>query len=221
MRDRAAEQIAEIDRRLRRGEISRDEWHRQMRRLIEPAYLSAADALGGSGYTGTPQQWRRARSLIVELMPHAGTFLDVGCANGLLMESVAEWAGERDVAIEPYGVDISEALVSVARRRLPQWAARLWVGNAATWDPPRRFDYVRTGLDYVPAGDRAAYVERLREEFVGPGGRLIIGTHSFENSTGEELAHEVEGYGVLVADVVERPKPGTDVTYQAISVVPA
>ena len=61
------------------------------------------------------------------------------------MESMAAWAG-----VEPYGLEISPELAELARRRLPQWADRIWVGNAPTWTPPRRFDVVRTGLDYVP-----------------------------------------------------------------------
>jgi hypothetical protein len=45
------------------------------------------------------------------------------------MESVAAWCAERGLAIEPYGVDISPALAELARRRLPQWADRIWVGT--------------------------------------------------------------------------------------------
>jgi hypothetical protein len=56
----------------------------------------------------------------------------VGCANGLLMESVAAWCAERGLAVEPYGVDISPALAELARRRLPRWDGRIWTGNAQT-----------------------------------------------------------------------------------------
>jgi hypothetical protein len=37
---------------------------------------------------------------------------------------------------EPYGVDISPALAELARRRLPQWHGRIWIGNADEWRPP-------------------------------------------------------------------------------------
>jgi SAM-dependent methyltransferase len=80
----------------------------------------------------------------VEALDRDGTFLDVGCANGLLMESVAEWA---PVEIEPYGVDFSAGLVELARRRLPKWGDRIWVGDAATWTPPLRFDFVHVRLE--------------------------------------------------------------------------
>lgn len=64
------------------------------------------------------------RRHITEGIADDGTFLDVGCANGLLMESVAAWCAERGLDVEPYGVDISPALAELARRRLPQWVGR-------------------------------------------------------------------------------------------------
>ena len=85
------------------------------------------------------------------------------------MESLAEWAG-----VEPYGLDFAPQLVEAARRRLPQWADRIWLGDALTWEPPRRFDFVRTELVYVPQGRRRAYVERLLGRFGAPGGRLLV-----------------------------------------------
>jgi hypothetical protein len=81
--------------------------------------------------------------------------MDAGCANGLLMESVAAWCAERGLAIDPYGVDISSALAELARRRLPQWADRIWVGNAMSWRPPRP----------------PACSHRLDNRVVSPGGR--------------------------------------------------
>ena len=41
--------------------------------------------------------------------------------------------------------------------------------------PPRPFTYVRTGLEYVPAGREPALVARLLRDVVEPGGRLIAG----------------------------------------------
>ena len=87
------------------------------------------------------------------------------------MESVAAWCAERGLAVEPYGVDISPALAELARRRLPQWAGRIWVGNAVNWRPPggMRFDYVHILLDCVPRGRRANLV---RTTWLGPSGRV-------------------------------------------------
>ena len=73
---------------------------------------------------------------------------DLGRGNRGLRKNISE----RGLAIEPYGVDISPALAELARRRLPQWADRIWVGNAVNWRPPgaMRFDYVHILLDCVP-----------------------------------------------------------------------
>jgi hypothetical protein len=37
--------------------------------------------------------------------------------------------------------------VELARKRLPQWADRIWVGDAATWTPPFRFEFVHMRLE--------------------------------------------------------------------------
>ena len=43
-----------------------------------------------------------------------------------------------------------------------------------TWQPPIRFDFVRTELVCVPQERQRAFVERLLREVVAPGGRLIL-----------------------------------------------
>jgi len=63
----------------------------------------------------------------------------------------------------------------VARRRLPAWADRIFTGNISDWRPPKRFTYVRTGLEYVAPGRGPALVARLLAGAVAPGGRLIVG----------------------------------------------
>src|SRR5207249_2215965 len=102
-------------------------------RLDERVYLAAATPEGGSGFGGDAANWRKARQAVVDGLDRDGTFPDVGCANGLLMESVAVWAAERGIVIEPYGVDLSAGLIDLARCRLPLRADRLWVGNAVDW----------------------------------------------------------------------------------------
>ena len=86
-------------------------------RTLERAYLRGETPQQGSGFGGDEQAWRQARRHITEGIGADGTFLDVGCANGLLMESVAAWCAERGLTVEPYGVDISAGLTELARRR--------------------------------------------------------------------------------------------------------
>lgn len=132
----------------------------------------------------------------------------MGCANGHLMECVERWARRRGFAIEAHGLDIAPELAALARTRLPRWAERIHVGDVSTWAPDRRFDFVRTGLEYVPERRRRELVERLLGAVVAPGGRLVIGTVNEERS--EERAHPwqedlVAGWGFRIAGHSERP----------------
>jgi 2-polyprenyl-3-methyl-5-hydroxy-6-metoxy-1,4-benzoquinol methylase len=71
-----------------------DEYYEKTGALLERAYLNSEDPRGGSGFRGDEARWERARRPIVQAVDRDGTFLDVGCANGLLMESVTAWAAE-------------------------------------------------------------------------------------------------------------------------------
>ena len=149
-------------------------YHAQTRRSLERAYLESEDPRGGSGFRGDAARWERARRPIAAAIDRDGTFLDVGCANGLLMESIASWVAERGYRVEPYGLDLIESVAALARRRLPHWADRVFVGNVMDWRPPFRFGYVRTELEYAPQALRRALVRRLLREYLAPGGRLIV-----------------------------------------------
>ncbi|HEY3005482.1 MAG TPA: class I SAM-dependent methyltransferase, partial [Kribbellaceae bacterium] len=153
-----------------------DDYHADNLRLIEPAYLRATTAEGGSGSGAGPAEWRARRGTIVDGIVADGTFLDLGCANGHLMDCVRRWAGEHGLSIEPYGVDIGPRLVDLARRRLPHWADRIEVGNALTWKPAdgRRFDHVHLLLDFVVPAQRAALLRHALDDLVAPGGRLLV-----------------------------------------------
>lgn len=151
-----------------------EEYLADMRMILETSYLAATTLEGGSGFGGDAERWRQNRRVVADAVHRDGTFLDVGCANGLLMESVVAWAASDGHAIEPYGLDLSDRLAAEARRRLPQWADRIWVGNCATWDPPFRFDFVCTRLEYVREPRRAEHAARVLRDFVAPGGRLIV-----------------------------------------------
>lgn len=144
----------------------------------EAAYLAAGDPRAQSGFRGDARRWTALRRIVTSPMSRPGRFLDIGCANGLLMESVAAWNDEVGVATEPWGVDASPSMAALARARLPGWSDRIFTGNAADWEPPVRFDAVRTELVYVPAEARPRYVARLADRFLNPGGRLIVCTYA-------------------------------------------
>ena len=64
--------------------------------------------------------------------------------------------------------------LALARQRLPEWADRIWVGNVMEWTPPRRFDVVHTGIDYVPRDRRRDLLKRVLRDLVEPGGRIVL-----------------------------------------------
>ena len=202
-----------IDEAYARGEIDEAGWHARVAALVVPMYLGRGDARGQSGYTGNEADWEQARSLVAEAIPRSGTFLDVGCASGLLMECVQAWCAERGVAVEPHGLDIAPALAALARSRLPRWADRIFDGNAAVWVPPAPFDFVRTGLEYVPPDRRRSLVEHLLSHTVAPGGRLLVGPYTEErDETRPRPSQEetVRGWGFAVGGRLERPHPRDD-----------
>ena len=178
--------------------------------LHETKYLAGTNPRQQSGFGRDAHDWERFRRAVVAPIDRDGSFLDVGCANGLLMESVAAWALEDGHRVEPFGLDISEKLAALARRRLPQWRDRVFVGNALFWEPSARFDFVRTELVYVPPSRRREYVDRLLERFVAPGGRLLIcsyGSSRPEGGRAEDLVDEIRGWGLPVQRVDDAVSP--------------
>lgn len=211
--ERAWREVAAIEEAFANGEIDEAGWHARMASLVVPAYLSGDNPRVQSGYSGTEADWRQARSLVAEAIPCSGTFLDVGCASGLLMESVSAWCSERGLVVQPYGLEIAPELAALARERLPQWRDRVFEGNAVSWVPPFRFDFVRTGHDYVPRAKRRELFAHLRSQVVMPGGRLLIGPYTEErDETRSEpsLEENVQGWGFQVTGRIERPHPRDD-----------
>jgi SAM-dependent methyltransferase len=170
----ASIEIEQLNDDLARGRITDADWHERTEEVLIDAYLSYVEPWRQSGKGGDETDWRWGRELVLDVFPPEATFLDVGCANGHLMESLHSWGAERGVRVEPYGLDISWRIASLAKMRLPQWADRIYVGNAIDWDPPRRFDVVQIGVDEVPPHRRRELVERILREFLVPGGRLVI-----------------------------------------------
>jgi hypothetical protein len=188
--------------------IDRDAFAAENGAALERIYLAAPTAEGGSGFSGTRDEWRAAREPITDAIERNGTFLDLGCANGLLMESVASWCGERGLEVEPYGVDLAPGLVQRARTRLPQWADRIWLGDAATWAHPEglRFDYVHTLLFANSRGaDLRSVLTRQLEQLVAPNGRLLVSAYIRGTAHDRTAAQVLAGLGFDVAGESRAP----------------
>jgi hypothetical protein len=194
------QRIAEIDAALANGDIEEAVWHDLILEVIEAAYLSSDDPREQSGLGGDAAHWERRRRVLAEAIDRDGTFLDVGCANGLLMETMVEWAEVRGHRLMPYGLDISPGLAELARSRLPQWADHIFVGNVMGWIPPLRFDYVFSGLEYVPAARQSDLVAHLRERVVAPSGRLVITSYRARGEVeAEPIAERLQLWGVPIS----------------------
>ena len=131
--------MAAIDAALARGELDEEGWHQAMADLVVPAYLAGANPRAQSGHSGDAERWESARRLLLDAVERPGSFLDIGCANGHLMECLHAWAAEDGIELEPWGLEISVELAELARRRLPHWRDQIAVGDALDWRPPRRF----------------------------------------------------------------------------------
>lgn len=185
--------VADINAAYARGELDDAGWHRAMSARIVPSYLAAPTPEAGSGHSGTADDWNYSRGIVAQAIDRSGTFLDVGCANGLLMESVERWARARGHAVEPFGIDISPELTAHAASRYPTWSDRFTCANALGYTPARRFDFVRTGLEYVPPARRRDLLAWLVDRVVEPGGRLIIGKYNEPIET-RAVEHAIASY---------------------------
>jgi len=110
--------------------LAAQDYFTYVNKLLEDAYLQHSEPWRQSGMSGPEDRWVRLRKPVADCMDRSGSFLDIGCANGYLLECCLKWTVERGILIEPYGLDISEKLVALAKQRLPQYADRFFVGNA-------------------------------------------------------------------------------------------
>ncbi len=137
----------------------REAYFRESERAIRDYYLAdSSNPCRQSGKTGGPKRWAITRRCIAQAVNANGDHLDLGCANGLLLESLVGWCADRGYTITPHGVDFVPELVDLARQRLRIYAANFHVTNAFFWQPPRRYRFVQLLLDAVPPADERAYV---------------------------------------------------------------
>jgi SAM-dependent methyltransferase len=144
---------------------------------LEAAYLRESDPIKQSGFSGGPERWRAERAPILDAIPTSGDLLDIGCANGHLLECLLKWGAERALALTPFGIDYGAGLVALARERLPHFRDHFWAATAWGWTPPRPFQYVYSVFDCVPHTALGAFAEQLMNNVVAPGGRLILGAY--------------------------------------------
>lgn len=146
-------------------------------KCLQEIYLSHSDPIKQSGFYGGKARWKSEREAILQAVDKNGDFLDVGCANGYLLECLVDWAEAKGITIEAYGVDIGDYLIALAKERFPNHKDHFWTANAWDWVPPQKFDYVYTLADNVPESYIKDYLHRLLQCSVKPGGVLIVGAY--------------------------------------------
>ena len=100
----------------------------------------------------------------------------------------------------PTGLDVSPRLAALARTRLPEWGGRIFVGNAFGWEPPQRFDFVRTEFVYVPASRQPEYIARLLAHMIAPGGRLLVCSYrSQREGAAQPIRERLQDWGFAVS----------------------
>jgi len=169
-----------------------EQWFAANKTLLESAYMAGQHPWQQSGFgvhsARTYEQWVAHRKPVADAVSSSGAFLDIGCANGYLLECMLHWMEERGLSIVPFGLDLSEQLIALAKSRLPTFSYHMFVGNAWNWTPPRTFDYVRTELVYVPDELHREYVARILDRYLQIGGRLLAAEYRARDNTDASLS---------------------------------
>ena len=147
---------------------------------------------------------------ILDAITAGGDFLDVGCANGYLLESLVTWARHEGITLAPHGLDLGSRLIEVARTRLPDHADSLHQGDVWTWNPPQTYDYVYAITHLAPPGLLGDLCRRIRG-WVTPGGRLIIGDYGSRTRgiAAQDMGLVLKSLGFEVAGVAVGGDPVT------------
>lgn len=178
------------------------DWFDEVKGILETAYMAATEPWKGSGKSGPFEEWTRLRLPNVGPVNEDGSYLDIGCANGYLLECLLAWTKLKGVEMVPYGLDYSIEMVKLTQQRLPAFATNIFHGNGFTWQPPRRFDYVRTEVVYVPANYRRTYIDRLLSDFLTENGKLLLSDYrgSSEDLSTGWLVDELVAWGYNVTE---------------------
>lgn len=135
--------------------------------------------------------------LIQARKPGASSLLELGCGTGRYLEQLRQW-------YETEGLDISETMLTVAHRRLPD--ATLHLDDMTTFQFDKSYDSVVclfSSIAYVTSlADLGAMIRRSAQH-LNPGGVLIIEPWFTPDAwtNGHIGSRVVEGDGVSVARV--------------------
>lgn len=137
-------------------------------RLVEGSHLFNADL----------SSWVSSRFIFLHCINKSGTFIDVGCANGLLARTIIELSS---LSLIPYGIDVDANAITKAKRILRDYASNfecidlINVTNNLPKNFPMTYDYVLWSIwDNFDRNHPyfEDYIKQIRE-LVSPDGNLL------------------------------------------------
>jgi 2-polyprenyl-3-methyl-5-hydroxy-6-metoxy-1,4-benzoquinol methylase len=183
----------------------KEEWFVKYIVPLEKAYLQGVTPWQRSGVglhqPRTEEYWKAVRMPIADAIGKSGSVLDIGCANGYLLESLQKWVGAKGITIDPHGLDVSAALLEEAKQRVPH--GTFHHANVWGWKAPRKYDFVLTELVYVPEEDREFYLRGLLRDAVETNGKLIVTQYGSDLSKSTDLKSQLLSMGFYVTQQFE------------------
>ena len=157
-------------------------------------YLVHADEFKRSGWSGTSRMWRKAREIILEAVEEDGFFLDVGCANGILVRDLRKWAKEtKGVNLIPYGIDFIEELLLESKIKNSGFEENFKVTDMMDFNPRKKFTFIRTEF-YGPHNNFKIFIKKYIN-MLAPNGRLIFTFYDSENYLFKSIDERIREMG--------------------------
>ena len=98
----------------------RGRYFEALREAVTEFYLAdPSNPYQQAGRSSGAERWQETRGCFMEALHHDGDFMDIGCANGLLLETLISWAAEIGIRVRPHGLDFVPELIELARNRFP------------------------------------------------------------------------------------------------------
>ncbi len=154
-----------------------------------PSFRSPIDVFGDWALQGKDKGMETGHARAVANMldfaiprvqsPESFSFLDAGCGNGWVVRNVREMAGCRMAM----GVDGAEAMIEKAQSLDPEHSDSYQCADLMTWTPEQPLDLVHSMEVFYYVEDPASLIKHAFEQWIAPGGRLILGVDFYRENT--------------------------------------
>jgi len=175
-----------------------DNWLESLRKDISETQLKYKEPWKQAGFDLGQDDWETCRKPIAECIIKDGNFLDIGCANGYLLESIMKWTTFK---IVPWGVDLSPRVIAAAKARLKEFSDNFFTGSVTKWSSPIKFEYVRTELDYAVVESQEQYLRQVLNSYVSENGALLLTEYRSKKDANKPwLNDKVNGWDFRIVD---------------------